>query len=110
MARRKESAEQIRVRILEAMQSDIGISEQMAQPFVESIMRCFAGERPYFPAHERSYPVLQIQAALERGTSVKQVIREFDVSRTTLYSLFPGGLPGPRNQGVSATLTKARTK
>jgi len=110
MARRKETAEQLRVRILSAMQSDIGISEQMARPFVESIMRCFAGERPYFPAHERSYPILQIQAALERGVTAKQVLRDFDISRTTLYALFPGGLPGVRNQAASATLTKTRTK
>ncbi|ATS54049.1 hypothetical protein [Xanthomonas citri] len=93
MARPSESADQLRERILQAMQQDIGISEQMAQPFVESIMRCFAGERPYFPTAARSYPLDTIRAALERGLSPRQVMREFDVSRSKLHELFPGGLP-----------------
>ncbi len=110
MARRKETAEQLRARILSAMQGDIGISEQMAQPFVESIMRCFAGEQPYFPAGERSYPTPQISAALERGCSVKQVLRDFELSRAKLYSLFPGGLPRPSKVQLSTVSLKVETK
>lgn len=93
MARRKETAEQLRDRILASMREDIGISEHMARPFVESVMRCFAGEQPYFPATAREYPVGAIRAALERGAAVKSVMREFEVSRSTLHKLFPGGLP-----------------
>ncbi|HEU0096422.1 MAG TPA: hypothetical protein VFQ52_08200 [Rhizomicrobium sp.] len=109
MTKRKETAEQLRERIIGAMQKDIGISEQMAQPFVESIMRCFAGERPYFPASARTYPVLHIQAALQRGMPVKQVLREFDISRAKLHELFPGGLPVPQKGGVSTSLAKMET-
>ncbi|OUL25874.1 hypothetical protein BV378_14150 [Nostoc sp. RF31YmG] len=110
MARRKETAEQLRARILSAMQSDIGISEHMAQPFVDSIMRCFAGEQPYFPAAERAYPVLQIAAALERGATVRQVLRDFELSRAKLYSLFPGGLPKARFAPLSTISMKVETK
>lgn len=109
MAARKETAEQLRARILNAMQSDIGISEHMAEPFVDSIMKCFAGERPYFPMSGRTYPVLQIAAALERGMPVKQVLREYDLSRAKLHELFPGGLPVPTKRAVSTRLAKVET-
>ncbi|MBZ3920887.1 hypothetical protein Xtri_15485 [Xanthomonas campestris pv. trichodesmae] len=94
MSKRKQAESELRERILDAMRKDIGISETMAQPFVESIMRCFAGEQPYFPARRRDYPLSQIQAELERGVSVKQVLSHFDLSRSKLHELFPGGLPG----------------
>ena len=93
MTRRSETGAQLRARILKAMQADIGISEQMAKPFVESIMRCFAGERQYFPAKEREYPIAEIRSDLERGTPTEEVLRKHDLSRSTLHSLFPGGLP-----------------
>lgn len=93
MTRARSTAEQLRAKITEALIRDVGVSERMAQPFVDSILRCFAGEQPYFPAASREYPVLHIQAALEAGTSVKRVMREFDVSRAQLHRLFPGGLP-----------------
>lgn len=93
MLKRRESAEQLRERILSGMQKDIGISEQMAEPFVESIMRCFAGERPYFPALQRDYPLAAIRSALESGVCKKDVMERFKVSRSKLHQLFPGGLP-----------------
>ena len=105
MKKRPTRAE-LRARITEALVRDVGVSERMAQPFVESILGCFAGERQYFPARERNYPVLQIKAALENGTSVRQVIREFDVSRSMLHKLFPGGLPMPRKSAESTVLPK----
>lgn len=89
----RETEQQLRARIFEALIRDIGISERMAQPFVDSVMRCFAGEQPYFPARPREYPVMHIRAALENGVPVKRVLSEFEVSRTTLHKLFPGGLP-----------------
>lgn len=110
MARRKETEEQLRARILSKMREDIGISEAMAQPFVESVMRCFAGEQPYFPAAQRSYPVALIKSALERGGSVKKIMAEFEVSRSKLHELFPGGLPRPANRGVSTDSMKVGTK
>ncbi|MEA9550526.1 hypothetical protein [Xanthomonas campestris] len=110
MARPSESAEQLRERILRAMQQDIGISEHMAQPFIESIMRCFAGEQPYFPSVVREYPVLLIRAALERGEPVKAVMRSFDISRSKLHQLFPGGLPTRENRGMSTVSMKSATK
>lgn len=102
---------QLREKITEALMRDVGVSERMAQPFVDSILRCFAGERAYFPAEARDYPVALIRESLERGESVKRVMREFDVSRTTLHKLFPGGLPKRGSQEpVSASLPKMRTK
>lgn len=95
MSRTAATSEQLRAKITDALIRDVGVSEQMAQPFVDSILRCFAGEQPYFPAAPREYPVLHIRAALEAGTPVKRVMREFDVSRSTLHKLFPGGLPRP---------------
>jgi len=93
MAARKETAEQLRTRILDAMRQDIGISEQMAQPFVESIMRCFAGERPYFPAEQRVPDVLRIQRDLEAGVAPERVCDKHGLSRRSLFRMFPGGLP-----------------
>lgn len=104
-SRKRETEQQLRERIREQMVRDIGISPHMAVPFVESVLRCFAGEQPYFPAAPRDYPVLQIRAALERGVPVKQVMREFDVSRSKLHQLFPGGLPKPHPAEADSTVS-----
>lgn len=109
MARRKETEDQLRARILSSMRADIGISEAMAQPFVESVMRCFSGERPYFPATVREYPIALIKASLEGGVSVKKVMQDFEISRAKLHELFPGGLPGRSKRTLSTTLTKMET-
>ncbi len=95
MAKRSEVADQLRERLMAAMLADIGISERMAQPFVESVMDCFAGEQLYFPARARVrvYPVDEISAALLNGATVKHVLKRFGMSRSKLHSLFPGGLP-----------------
>jgi hypothetical protein len=76
----------------------------MAEPIVESILGCFAGQQQYFPASERTYPLMQIRAALERGASPKAVCREFSISRSLLHRLFPGGLPRKQTeQAVDGT-------
>ena len=93
MIRKRETEQQLRERIEDALVRDVGVSPAMAQPFVNSVLRCFAGEQPYFPAAPRDYPVLQIRGALERGIPVKQVMQEFDISRASLHRIFPGGLP-----------------
>lgn len=79
-----------------AMQADIGISERMALPFVESVMKCFAGERTYFPVEPRKYPVESIRNALMNGDPASQVCRKFGLSRRQLNRLFIGGLPRKR--------------
>lgn len=93
MSRRKVNAEELREQMTEALLRDVGISQRMSAPIVDAVMRCFAGQQPYFPSQERHYPVLQIQAALQAGRSVKQVCAEFDISRRQLYRLFPRGVP-----------------
>ncbi len=93
MGKRSETAEDLRERILTAMRADIGISDRMAQPFVESVMRCFAGERTYFPVEPRQYPVEAIREALVAGVSPQQICRKYGVSRRQLNRLFAGGLP-----------------
>lgn len=107
---KSETEAQLRKRILAALMRDVGISEKMARPFVDSVMACFAGGRPYFPIEPRGpYPVHEIRAALESGLSVKRVMREFHVSRSTLHRLFPGGLPRLLDGGLSQVLPKAET-
>lgn len=102
---------QLREKITEALMRDVGVSERMAQPFVESVLRCFAGEQPYFPAANREYPIGEIRLALERGTPVKRVLREQRISRTTLHKLFPDGLPRPaQNHDGDTVSLKSRTK
>lgn len=91
MGKRVQSSEELRERILDAMKRDIGISEKMAEPFVKSVMRCFAGEQPYFPATRRTYPLEDIRSALMQGASVGEILKRFDLSRSTFYVLFPGG-------------------
>lgn len=93
MSRPRETADQLRARITDALIRDVGVSERMAQPFVDSIMGCLAGQHVYVPSEPRSYPVLHIRAALERGDTLHSVCKNFNVSRRTLYRLFPGGLP-----------------
>lgn len=105
MIRKRETEQQLRERIEDALVRDVGVSPAMAQPFVESVLRCFAGEQPYFPAAPRDYPVLQIRGALERGIPVKQVMRDFDISRSKLHQVFPGGLPKPTSKSLDSTIS-----
>lgn len=100
---------QLREKITEALVRDVGVSERMAQPFVESILRCFAGEQPYFPAANREYPVNEIRRDLEQGMPVKRVMRAHRVSRTTLHKLFPEGLPR-RSDCSDADTNSLRTR
>lgn len=102
MAKRSECAEQLRERLMAAMLSDIGVTERMAEPFVDSVMDCFAGEQLYFPARARAreYPVEEMRKELVSGVSVKHVLRKYELSRSKLHALFPGGLPkAPKAKG-----------
>ncbi|GAB3305690.1 hypothetical protein [Luteimonas notoginsengisoli] len=95
MSDKHASEAELRARITDALVRDVGVSERMAQPFVDSILRCLAGERVYVARGARDYPVLQIRAALERGHSAKEVCDLFSLSRRQLHRIFPGGLPKP---------------
>lgn len=111
MIRKRETEQQLRERIEDALVRDVGVSPVMAQPFINSVLRCFSGERPYFPALPRDYPLLQIRADLERGIPVKQVMADYDLSRSKLHDLFPGGLPRKaRKTPDSTVLAKVATK
>lgn len=88
----------LRRELTDAYVRDVGVSARMAQMFVESTLQCLAGRRFYVRQHQRSYPLLLIRSALERGAPVRRVMREFNVSRSKLHALFPGGLPGRRRR------------
>lgn len=112
MVNRKKQASDLRQRIVESMKCDLGISEAMAQPFVDSIMRCFSGEQLYFPTAQRVYLVDEMRADLVEGMSVSFVLAKYNVSRSKLHSLFPGGLPkrAVTDESVRASVkTKAKT-
>lgn len=94
----KTKDDELRDQITDALVRDVGVSQAMAAPFVESIMQCLAGQRVYFPAPVREPPVREISLALERGASVRSVMRQFSLSRSQLYRLFPGGLPQRRQR------------
>ena len=104
---KRETDDQLRARILAKLMEDVGISERMAQPFVDSVMRCFAGTQPYFPAEPRAYPIDAIRYDLEGGASVQRVMRDFSVSRSMLHKLFPGGLPRPKKTAASTNSLKS---
>ncbi|MEN1942669.1 hypothetical protein WCE55_02255 [Luteimonas sp. MJ293] len=91
----KTKDDELRDQITDALVRDVGVSQAMAAPFVESIMQCLAGQRVYFPAPVREPPLDEIRDALECGATAREVERHFGVSRRQLYRLFPGGLPRP---------------
>lgn len=94
----KSKDEELREQITDALVRDVGVSQTMAAPFVESIMQCLAGQRVYFPAPSREPPEDQIRHAFEAGATVKEVTRRFRVSRRQIYRLFPDGVPVVRER------------
>ena len=89
------SESRLRRQLTDAFVRDVGVNDRIAQMFVESVVSCLRGQRVYVPKYRRSWPILLIRSALERGTPVKRVMREFEISRQHLHRLFPGGLPKP---------------
>lgn len=87
MRKNMQNEAQLHERILDAIVRDTGASRQMAHTFVESVMQCLAGERPYFPARRRIYPIGEIRAAISEGQSVKQIVKTFGVSRSHVYRI-----------------------
>lgn len=111
------SESRLRRQLTDAFVRDVGVSERIAQMFVDSVVACLRGQRWYVPKDRRSWPLLLIRSALERGVPVKRVMREFDISRQHLHRLFPGGLPRPlpapqsgEKQVVSQDVAKVATK
>ena len=87
----------LRLQLIGAIADQTGMREQFCEPFADAVLvflqREYGGAQLYVPAAPRQYDVLQIAAALKRGESISRVCMEHSISRTTLYRLFPGGLP-----------------
>ena len=100
MTRDIDRTEALRSELVRAIVEEAGVPESMAMPYANSVLaylqRNYPGQKLYVPAAARHYDVLQIQAALERGTSISTVCRDHAVSRSMLYKLFPGGIPTRR--------------
>lgn len=92
-----DKTEALRSELVRGIVDQLGVPESLAMPYANGLLaylqREYAGQQLYIPAAPRQYDVLQISAALGRGVSVARVCREFGVSRSMLYKLFPGGLP-----------------
>lgn len=92
-----DRTEALRRELIGAIVDGTGMREMMAVPLADTLVaylqREYGGDRMYVPAAPRQYDVLQIKASLERGESIAGVCREHNMSRTTLFKLFPGGLP-----------------
>ena len=87
----------LRQALVAAIADQTGMRETLAVPYADAVLaylqREHGGGHLYIPAPPRQYDLLQIRAQLERGDSVSRVCMEHAMSRTTLYRLFPGGLP-----------------
>lgn len=75
-----------------------GTREQIAMEYADAVMACLqqrkaANGNVYVGSPPRQLDFMQIRAAFERGETVRSVCREFGVSRTKLYRMFPGGIP-----------------
>ncbi len=97
MSKDTDRTEALRAQLVRAVVDGTGLSEQLAMPYANSVLAYlqteYPGQQLYIPATPRQYDVLQILAALERGKSITRVCREFGLSRSMLYKLFPGGIP-----------------
>lgn len=102
MSREADRIEALRDDLVRAVVEATGMRETMAMPIANSLLTMlqdrYGGSKLYIPAPGRQYDLLQIQAALERGTSVSRVCTEHGISRSKLYELFPGGVPAPRQK------------
>jgi Mor family transcriptional regulator len=87
-----------------AIVQETGMREVLAVPIADSLMaylqREYPGQKLYIPAPARQYDVLQIRASLERGDTPAEVCRSHALSRSTLYKMFPEGLPKPREEAA----------
>ena len=98
MSRRGVQREELLRKITRGIVLDTGTREQIALQYAAAVMRVLDEVRAdngmvYVPARDRQYDVLQIRAAFDRGESAKQIQRAFNIGRSKLHGLFPGGLP-----------------
>ena len=95
----------------------IGTREEIARQYAEAAMHCLqdrkaANGNVYVGAPPRQYDLLQIRASLERGDGIAKVCRDFGLSRTQLFRLFPGGLYAaiwPQSQTSLKSGTQGKT-
>jgi Mor family transcriptional regulator len=97
MSKEVDRTEALRRELVGAIVQETGMREVMAVPIANSLLmylqREYPGQQLYIPAPSRQYDVLQIRAGLERGESITSVCRTHGVSRSSLYKMFPGGIP-----------------
>jgi Mor family transcriptional regulator len=103
MSRETDRTEALRRELVAAIVGGTGMREIMAVPLADTLL-CYlqaeyGGQQLYIPAPPRTYPILQIEAELRRGEDPEDVRRRYNISRRTLYRLFPGGLP-QRDDGL----------
>ncbi|MCL1532605.1 hypothetical protein M3O57_19925, partial [Xanthomonas nasturtii] len=77
------------------------LSRQFAAPLADSILECFAGERPYFSARQRILQIEEMESDLSAGVPVADVAAKYGLSRAGLYRLFPGGVKARSKKVVS---------
>jgi Mor family transcriptional regulator len=99
MSRETDRTEALRREIVAAIVSGTGMREVLAVPLADTVLAYlqteYGGQGLYIPAPPRSYPLLQIEAELRQGAEPADVCRRYNLSRRTLFRLFPGGLPQP---------------
>lgn len=97
-----DKTEALRSELVSGIVEDTGMSEALAMPFANSVLkylqRNYAGERLYIPQPPRQYDALQIAAQLRRGDDPRSVARRHMTTVRQLHRLFPGGLPRPVEQ------------
>ena len=114
MKRERDPYEDLMRELTRAIVLKTGTREQIAMQYAAAAMECLQDRKAangllYVGAPPRQYDVLQLRAALESGSTVRQVCRAFNISRSKLFELFPGGLPEPRNDQESTVSQKMGT-
>ncbi len=114
MSRESDLTERLRREITRAIVDGTGMREQVALPMADAVLAWLQAEHPgqrvYIPAPKRRYPILEIEGALRKGVSIKTVMAEYNLSRTTMYELFPDGLPRPESGVVREFVKNADKK
>jgi Mor family transcriptional regulator len=97
MSRETDRTEALRRELVGAIVAQTGMREILAVPLADIVLAHlqteYGGQSLYIPAPPRSYPLLQIEAELRQGEDPIDVCRRYNLSRRTLFRLFPGGLP-----------------
>lgn len=93
-----EAELRLRDEIGAALKKRTGITGTAAAPFIdavfEGLQEIYGGTRLYVPQRASSYDTAAIRKDLESRFSIAKVCRNHGLSRSTLYKLFPRGLPG----------------